>query len=209
MDIYLIKCTVTGKGYVGQCNQILSNGKLWGYKKRYVQHIYSSKNGSSNCSKLKNSILKYGENNHTISLITVCLVEEVDEKEIYYINLYQTLHPNGLNLETGGNKHKQLSQETKQKMSLSRMGHPNYLKDDSGVKISNGLISHWEKNPKDKVDHNGKQLPKYISPIFDNNDIIGYSAFIHHNNKRKKITSSKLTLDDKLIQIQLFIKEQC
>lgn len=107
-DLYVITCKITTKKYIGQCKQILSNGNKWGYKKRFKQHITSSLNKSSKCRKLMHSILKHGPNNHIVKLIKVCKESWIDEEETKYISLYKTLHPLGLNLETGGNKHKKI-----------------------------------------------------------------------------------------------------
>jgi hypothetical protein len=67
--------------------------------------------------------------------------------------------------------------------------------------ISCSLISHNDINPKVKKDHNGNNLPKYISIVNKNDKIIGYSIFNHKTGFRKKITSSKFSLEQKLIQI--------
>lgn len=208
MDIYLIECIQTGKKYVGQCKQYLSNGRKWGYEERYKEHIRSTLNGSSKCIKLKNSILKYGSSNHILEFLISCSEKEADYYESLYIDLYDTIHPNGLNIESGGNKYKTLSDETKKKMSLAHMNHPNYLKKDSGKKISESLVEYWNKNPKNKLDHNGYLLPKYISSITNNSKIIGYCAYIHYNNKRKKVTSKKLNNDQKLLIIKEFIAKE-
>lgn len=208
MDIYMIECDVTKQKYIGQCKRKLSNGKLWGYQERYKQHIRSIKNGRSNCRKLKHSFLKYGESNHKIRLMLICDIEEADNQEKLLIRLYNTLHPNGLNIESGGNEHKTLSENTKKLMSEARKGHRNYLKEDSPEKISKGLVKYWDKNPKIKLDHNGNNLPKYIKCVKKDSDIIGYAAFIHHNNKTKKVTSKKLSLDEKLSIIKDFVEKE-
>jgi hypothetical protein len=41
-------------------------------------------------------------------------------------------------------------------------------------------------------------LPKYVSPVYKNEEIIGYSVNNHQTGFRKKLTSKKLTLDQKL-----------
>jgi group I intron endonuclease len=194
MDIYLITNKQNNKKYVGQCKTIDSNGKYYGFKKRWYAHC--SKN--SKCTYLKNAIEKYGKQNFEIELITQCTAEQSDELEIFYIKTYNTLVPNGYNLETGGNKNKFLSEETKKKMSLSRIGHPSYTTNESKIKISKGLQNFYSENPINKFDHLGKILPKYISCVYKNREIIGYSINNHMTGFRKKLTSKKLTLDEKL-----------
>lgn len=209
MDIYLIQCMETNNKYIGQCKHYLSSGERWGYKKRFKHHIISSLNGSSKSTKLKNSILKYGENMHTLKRLVICNEIDADIIETGFIcYIFNSLHPNGLNLESGGNKYKMLSDETKLKMSKIRMGHPNYLKPDSPKKISKGLKRYWDNNPSNRHDHNNDLLPKYISPVLKDNLIIGYCAHIHHNKKRKKITSNGLSNDEKLFQIKQFLNKE-
>ena len=143
-------------------------------------------------------------------MISECNFEEADELETYYIKEYNTLSPYGYNLESGGNKNKILSEETKKKMSISRMGHPSYINEEAKVKISGGLIKYYSENPKNKqLDHHEKQLPKYISPVRNNQEIIGYTINNNLTGFRKKITSRKLTLDQKLEQAIKISKGEC
>ena len=145
-------------------------------------------------------MLKYKIENFTCELLGTSTERLVDVLESFFIKRFNTLHPNGYNLETGGNRFKTLSEQTRQKMSISRMGHPNYLTKEGKVKISKSLTEYYDKNPKIKLDHNGNNLPKYIGPITEDKDILGYYVNIHTNGFRKKITSKKLTLDEKLKQ---------
>lgn len=86
-------------------------------------------------------------------------------------------------------------------------GHRNFLKPDSPKKISEGLVHYWNNNPKEKLDHNGNSLPKYVHTVCnDKQEIIGYCVFIHANKKRKKITSKKKTNDEKLSEALYFLK---
>lgn len=183
--------------YVGQCKTIDCNGKNYGFKKRWKSHC--SKN--SKCTYLKNAINKYGKDSFIVELITQCTVEKSDSIEVFYILFYNTLIPNGYNIESGGNKQKILSEETKRKMSLSRMGHPSYTTEESKEKISKSLEKYYEKNPKIRKDHNGNILPKYISCVYEKKEIVGYSIHNHSTGFRKKITSKNLSLDEKLSNI--------
>lgn len=54
---------------------------------------------------LKKAINKYGKENFIKETIDRCLSkEELDEKETFYIKLYNTLVPNGYNISIGGNR---------------------------------------------------------------------------------------------------------
>jgi len=72
--------------------------------------------------RLYNSLKKYGWNNHNFEIILKCSEWDLNEQEKYYIKEYKSFNTeHGLNLTEGGGQYK-LSEETKQKISKSRMG---------------------------------------------------------------------------------------
>mgnify|MGYP001619635824 CR=1 FL=1 len=72
---------------------------------------------------LFNSLNKYGFENHKLEVIENCTESQLDEREIYYINLFQTFNTkNGLNLKNGG-KYGTHSNETRRKLSISNTGN--------------------------------------------------------------------------------------
>ena len=79
---------------------------------------------SSNCRYLKNAIQKYGKDNFSIELICTCIDEELNEKEKYYIEQFNTVVPNGYNLKDGGNSSRH-NDETKKKISESLLLNKN------------------------------------------------------------------------------------
>lgn len=87
--IYLLKCRVTGKSYVGVTSRSLE--ERWhdgqGYKNQPI--IY-------------NDICEYGWNNFEHSLIdTAFTYKESREKERFYIKTMNSLFPNGYNIISG------------------------------------------------------------------------------------------------------------
>ena len=75
--------------------------------------------------KLYNSFIKYGVNNHIFEIIEECLFEELNNKERYYQDFYNTADKNGLNCfytETN-EKPRKISEETLRKMSESKLGN--------------------------------------------------------------------------------------
>lgn len=70
--------------------------------------------------KLYFSLKKYGVENHIFEIIEECSIELLDEREIYWGELYNVLEE-GLNLKLGKGNHS-LSQETKDKISKSMLG---------------------------------------------------------------------------------------
>src|ERR1700675_2740247 len=73
---------------------------------------------------LSKAIQKYGSENFSIEVICECpSIELLNEMEIYFIQQFCTLAPNGYNVTLGGKNH-QLTSATKEKMSKSHIGIP-------------------------------------------------------------------------------------
>lgn len=88
--IYLINNTVNNKKYVGQTTQPL--------EKRWLGHACSS----SKCTYLSSAIKKYGKDSFTYKKIdTAGTQEELNEKEVFWIESLNTLAPRGYNLQSG------------------------------------------------------------------------------------------------------------
>lgn len=107
--IYLIKNISNNKKYVGCTISSLD--------KRYDEHVWRCINTDSK-TKFCNSIRKYGKNNFVIELIEVCNLNEIYQREIFYIEKFNTYNT-GLNSTIGGEgclgyKH---SEEVRKKIS--------------------------------------------------------------------------------------------
>jgi group I intron endonuclease len=71
--------------------------------------------------KIYRSLKKYGVENHKFEIIHICDVEELNELEKYYVDLYQTFNnKHGLNLKDGGGSKGRHSIETCRKISESK-----------------------------------------------------------------------------------------
>lgn len=84
IGIYKIENLVNHKNYVGQSIHI---------ERRWIEHCIPSSN-----SLISKAIHKYGKENFSFQILEECTIEELDEKEMYYINKYNTLTPNGYNI---------------------------------------------------------------------------------------------------------------
>ena len=99
MGIYKIRNTINNKVYIGQAVNI---------EDRWVEHIYSSlsKNRDEYNYPLYNAFRKYGIGNFNFEILEECNTEDLDEKEIYYIKLYNSnIHnqnSHGYNQTDGG-----------------------------------------------------------------------------------------------------------
>ena len=105
--IYLITNKINGKRYVGQTQQMDIQSRWRSHRKmsptcigRYLLCAYR----------------KHGIPNFKFQIICICFNEDCDRYEEEYIKKFNTLAPNGYNLQTGGRITK-LSDETKQYMS--------------------------------------------------------------------------------------------
>jgi len=73
--------------------------------------------------KLYNSILKYGWENHKVDIVQMCKEYELNDLEKYYVDLFQSFNRGyGLNLRDGGGSHGKMSEESKARMSIARKG---------------------------------------------------------------------------------------
>jgi group I intron endonuclease len=89
--IYQVHNQVTGKNYVGQTTV--------GLKERWRRHCLAS----SGCKILKRAIAKYGVKSFDLTTLDLGYSQEdLDKKEIYWIQNLNTNVPNGYNLSSGG-----------------------------------------------------------------------------------------------------------
>ena len=75
IGIYKITNRINGKSYIGQSNNI---------ERRFREHKYIS---SETNDSLKKAYIKYGRENFEFIILEECSIEELNEREIYYIQL--------------------------------------------------------------------------------------------------------------------------
>ena len=92
IGIYKITNKINGHSYVGLSTHLEDRWK-------YHQDPYNW--NRENKKTLYQAIVKYGIENFEFSVIEECSVEELGEKEIYYIDYFDTYH-NGYNMTKGG-----------------------------------------------------------------------------------------------------------
>ncbi len=81
------------------------------------------KNHCKTQNKLNNSFKKYGAENHLFEIVCQCDRSELNNLEVYYIELFQTFNSkHGLNLRSGGEGKGNMSEETKKKISEIQKG---------------------------------------------------------------------------------------
>ena len=162
IGIYKIVCIKTDKVYIGQSTNIL---RRFDYYKRLQ---------CKNQRKLYNSLKKYGVKNHKFEILEECLLEQLNEREIYWTELLEAhTKDNGLVLKVGGFKGYS-SEETKEKLSKSQKGNKyregKILELESKIKISkaNRGKSHPSNRKGKKIKGNFRKKLKESKKIFKN-----------------------------------------
>lgn len=136
----------SGKSYIGQSVDLAVRKRIF----CTFNHTYGG--NKINCARKKyshKSLWNY-------KVLEYCGVDKLDEREKYYIKLYNTVN-NGYNCESGGNKNKILSIETRKKQSESHKGTKHTK--EHNLKISNSLKGHTlifteESKNKMRLSHN-------------------------------------------------------
>lgn len=124
------------KIYIGQSMDIISRFSCYKNKTKSIHNQH----------KIYNSLIKYGADNHKFEIIHVCDKDQLNDLEIYYIELYQTVNShNGLNLKSGGNKCV-FSDEVKLKMRNAHLG----TKQDK-ERIENNRIAQMKNKSRNRV----------------------------------------------------------
>lgn len=92
--IYIIRNTINSKVYVGQTTVSI--------KLRFQNHLSAARRGKDYV--IGKAIRKYGEENFYVELLEECLVEELNERERYWISFFNSNKAGiGYNMSPGGN----------------------------------------------------------------------------------------------------------
>lgn len=90
IGIYKYENKINGKIYIGQSNNI---------ERRFKEHLYK------NDLIIEKVIRKYGISNFLFTVLEECQINDLDDKEIYYIQYYNSRNQ-GYNISPGGNNTK-------------------------------------------------------------------------------------------------------
>ena len=100
-----------GRVYIGQSTDVVVRWKA--YKRFACPHQTS----------LLASLKKYGAEKHKFELLCQCERDELNEKEAYYVALFQACERKcGMNLKEGGGSKAKISEETRERLSKASMG---------------------------------------------------------------------------------------
>uniref|UniRef100_A0A6C0D9A6 GIY-YIG domain-containing protein n=1 Tax=viral metagenome TaxID=1070528 RepID=A0A6C0D9A6_9ZZZZ len=164
-EIYKITNLATEKCYVGQAVSHILNHKRYrpyGHEGRFRCHVSEAFSSKKNqCHYLNNAIKKYGVEDFVVELIECCELSDANDREIYYIQQFDSLFPNGYNLKNGG----------------SVFTHT----DESKKRVSSGVSKYYEKQKYERFE-NIKWLDDnnelYIKPLKRNDNQYGWYVYI-------------------------------
>jgi len=105
--IYKITNKLNGKSYIGQSKNVNSRIKAHCRKSRVLV--------------INKAIQKYGVDNFEFEVVLYCDIDSLDYYEKRLISHYNTISPNGYNIDVGG-KDRRIAESTKKKLSNSMKG---------------------------------------------------------------------------------------
>src|SRR3990167_1908585 len=112
--VYLIRCKISCKDYVGQTVRSL--------EKRWAVHV-GNRNYNASRMPIASAIAKYGKGAFTIEMLEECDTQQkLDECEVYWVSRLNTFAPHGYNLRAGkGNG--TMSEITRERIRTANIGH--------------------------------------------------------------------------------------
>lgn len=133
IGIYCIRNKINNKVYIGQSIDIRT--RWWGHR--------CDLNRNNHCNRyLQNAWNKHGEDNFEFSVLEQCTLDEINDKEIFWIKQYNSTDVNfGYNLSTGGDcSNRGVTYTQEQKDYMSQVKNP-----DAVVQIDfNGnFVREW------------------------------------------------------------------
>ena len=168
MIIYKITNRINGKIYIGQTTQPLHV--------RWSGHCSIS----SGCTYLHRAIQKYGRENFTVEEIDVASdIEEMNQKEIYWIQYCDSMAPKGYNMTSGGDGCFERCEASREKIRKRQTGKGNSFY---------GKTHNEEVRKRFSERSSGEKNPMYGSARFgEKNPMWGK----HHSEETKRKISER------------------
>lgn len=197
MKIYLIKNLINGKCYIGQTRRKIS--------KRFKGHCRTASKGGKSI--IHQAIAKHGVENFTIEELATAIDQvELDRLEQQFIEQYGTMAPNGYNLKTGGqNGGSQYSDESKQKMSLAKIGSS--ASDETRQRMSDAHNKRWSSQElRDRKSETSRKIwqdPEYREKITATRTEYWSDPA---NRERASVTAKEFTTEEQKQKISEAVK---
>jgi len=223
--------------YIGQTRSHRKNkGKYryFGHIGRFKDHISEAVNNTkkNQCVYLNNAIRK-NKDCFIVELVETCEINQLDEKEMQYIENYNTLFPNGYNLTEGGKTTKSIkvslneelksskkrgrpfgyshTDETKRKIKDNISKVSSHMKEMASTKESKERVSTTMRNYYDNLKIKKLSecdIPKdpenYIKEIKKDGEVCDYKIYINRET-RFMVKSVGETLESKYNRLKNII----
>ena len=152
-----------------------NNKKYIGGTKVLYQRYISHKNGHSNAPRFTNAIQEYGFDNFEFSILEECTLENLKEREEYWIKFYKTTDTNnGYNIWEG-EKAKRLPRTQEVKDKIIQTLNKNFPEGRIGENNASYGKNHSEESKKLIGEKSKGRIPVHRKPIL---------AFNQNNNKK-------------------------
>jgi group I intron endonuclease len=135
----MIKNKINGKMYIGQtCKDDINI--------RWKRH--KQRRNSNECPNLYKAFRKYGIDTFDFKIICICFDKACDDLEIHYISKYNTISPNGYNLDGGGHINKVVHEDTRKKISEALTGKKHSYERIQKMRLALIGFKHTEESKK-------------------------------------------------------------
>lgn len=136
--IYKIKNLINGDFYIGSTQNL---------NKRYYTHLNHIRTNKNTCVKLIRAVNKYGEENFSFEIIEKCSVEDLLNREQYYLDFLNPKY--NISKKAGSNLGIKRTEETKLKKSISQK--ENWSKEEYRKNHLENLSKNWKKGSNHKM----------------------------------------------------------
>jgi group I intron endonuclease len=194
-------------------NKIYIGQTIRSVPKRMTEHAKCE----GSCILLENAIKKYSLECMKVEILLEVNDEMLDEYETMFINMYNSIEPNGYNIRSGGSSKSAHSELSRERMRTAKLGEKNHnfgkpRSDACKLAISEAKSGekHHFYGKKFTEDHKLKLakshrksddvLPMYMVYVKarpEQYQAEGYAIVNHPTLKNKYFTSKKLSLDEK------------
>lgn len=178
IGIYKITNKNTGKSYIGQSNDI---------ERRFKEHQIV---GTKSRIPVDIAIQKYGKDAFTYEIVELCSIEQLNEKEEYWIQFYNTFN-NGYNCNPGGNQasigeYNGRAKLTENDVKLIRQAYANHERQKEIYKLFKNKISfNYFQNV-----WNGKSWGNIMPEVFTEEN---KNYYIYDNSRNENGFTSKFS----------------
>jgi group I intron endonuclease len=136
--IYKIKNLINEDFYIGSTQNL---------NKRYYTHLNHIRTNKNTCVKLIRAVNKYGEENFSFEIIEKCNVEDLLNREQYYLDFLNPKY--NISKKAGSNLGIKRTEETKLKKSISQK--ENWSKEEYRKNHLENLSKNWKKGSNHKM----------------------------------------------------------